>query len=248
MALELHVYPTDAEAFTATAELAAARLRAAAADHAAPSVALSGGRGGRGVMLALAARDDVPWPEVEWFWGDERCVPPDDPQSNVRLARDSLLGPRGIAAARIHAPAFAGGDPAAMAAAYADEVSRLGGTPPVFDLLLLGMGTNAHVASLMPGSAALRSPAVVAAVPVDEVETEPRVARITLTPPVLGAARHALVTVTGDAKARALAAAMAEPVDPERVPAQLVRPSARVTWVVDRAAAAILLRDATPSQ
>ena len=76
MAMTLEVYPTDAEAFEAAAALAATRL--AGKDH--PSVALSGGRGGRAVMLALAGRDDVPWDRIDWFWVDERCVPPDDPE------------------------------------------------------------------------------------------------------------------------------------------------------------------------
>jgi 6-phosphogluconolactonase len=246
--MKLDFYQTDGEAFEAAAALVAERLAALAGDHA-PTVALAGGRSGRGVMVALAARADLPVERIEWLWGDERCVPPDDAQSNVRVACDSLLGPRGVAAARIHPPPTALGDPERVAAAYAETVAALapGASAPVLDLVLLGMGTDGHVASLMPGSRALRATAPVAAVARDEVTREPRVARITLTPPVLRAARHVVVVVTGDAKAEAMAAAFRDPSDPERVPAHLVRPSATVEWVVDRAAAAALIRDARPA-
>jgi 6-phosphogluconolactonase len=246
--VKLDVYSTDAEAFEAAAELVAERLRAAAAAGRA-TVALAGGRGGRGVMVALAARGDVPWERIEWFWGDERCVPPDDPRSNVRLARDSLLEPRGIPADRIHPPPLALGDAGRIADAYAATlVARLApGPAPVFDLVLLGVGADGHVASLMPGSRALHAAAPVAPVEAAEVNAEPRVARVTVTASVLAAARSIIVTATGDAKARAVAAALRDPLDADRVPAQLVRPSERVAWVVDRAAAAELLRDARPA-
>ncbi|HLY37641.1 MAG TPA: 6-phosphogluconolactonase [Candidatus Binatia bacterium] len=244
MAMTLEVYPTDAEAFEAAAALAAARL-ADGSDR--RTVALSGGRGGRAVMLALAARDDVPWDRVDWFWGDERCVPPDDPRSNVRLARESLLAPRAIDPARIHVPALDLGDPERIAADYATTLTRVVGARPVFDVVFLGVGTNTHIASLMPGCAALRATVPVAAVRVEEVSEEPIVARVTITPPVLTAARHVIVAVTGEAKAAPVVAALRPPDDPTRVPAQLVRPSDRISWFVDRAAAAELLRDARPA-
>jgi 6-phosphogluconolactonase len=246
MPMRLEVYPTAGEAFEAAAALAADGLRAASGR---PTIALTGGRGGRGVMVALAARDDVPWERVEWLWGDERCVPPGDPLSNVRLARDSLLVPRAIAAERIHPPPLELGDPGRIAAAYAAVLREqlAPGSSPAFDVVLLGVGTNTHIASLMPGSSALAAEVPVAAVPVSEVSEDPIVARITITPPVLAAARRVIVTVSGDEKAGVVAAALRDPVDPSHVPAQLVRPSERVTWIVDRAAAATLLRDARPA-
>src|SRR5439155_26137438 len=87
MAMTLEVYPSDAEAFEAAAALAAESLRSAGARA---TLALAGGRSGRGLLVALAARGDLPWERVEWFWGDERCVPADDRRSNVRLARETL--------------------------------------------------------------------------------------------------------------------------------------------------------------
>ena len=241
MAMTLEVYASDAEAFEAAAALAAEHLRSAGARA---TVALAGGRSGRGVMVALAARGDLPWERVEWFWGDERCVPADDGRSNLRLARDSLLVPRGVAAGRIHPPPVALGDPARIAAAYA---ATLAAEAPVFDLVLLGLGARGSVASLVPGAAALRASAPVAAVGSEEVAEEPRVARITLTPPVLAAARHVIVTAVGGEKAAAVAAAVADGADPAGVPAALVHPSERVTWIIDRAAASALLREARPA-
>jgi 6-phosphogluconolactonase len=159
----------------------------------------------------------------------------------VRLARDSLFVPRGVAAARIHPPPVALGNPAHIAAAYATAL------PAAFDVVLLGVGSDAHIASLMPGSRALHATAPVAAVDAAEVGTDPRIARITLTPPTLAAARFIVVTVTGEAKAHAVAAALRDPFDPDRHPAQLVRPTDRIAWVIDRPAATELLRDAHPA-
>jgi 6-phosphogluconolactonase len=245
MAMTLEVYPTDAEAFEAAAAQVAERLRGAGPRH---TVALAGGRSGRGVMVALAARSDLPWERVAWFWSDERCVPADDPRSNVRLARDSLLVPRGVAAVRIHPPPVGLGDPARVAAAYGEMLAGELAPGPSFDLVLLGLGPGGAVASLVPGGAALGATTVVAAVAADEIEDEPRVARITLTPPTLAAARDVIVVAVGDEKAGAVAAALADDTDPARIPAALVRPSERVTWIVDRAAAGVLLRAARPAQ
>jgi 6-phosphogluconolactonase len=245
--LQIDVYPTDAEAYEATAALAATRLREVAAGRRA-TVALAGGRSGRGVMVALAARGDLPWDRIEWLWGDERCVAPDDARSNVRLARDSLFVPRGIVAERIHPPPLELDDPARIAEVYAASVvAQLATSGGVFDLVLLGVGGDGHVASLVPGSRALAATTPVAAVGADEVRTEPRVARISLTPPVLHAARSVIVTVTGDGKAAVVAEAMRTG-EARELPARLVQPSERVTWVIDRAAAAELLRGARPAE
>ena len=244
--MDVDVYQTDAEAFGAAAALVAETLRAASAARGRATLALSGGRGGRGVMVALAERSDVPWDRIEWFWADERCVPVDDPRSNVRLARESLLGPRGILAARIHPPPVELVRPEAIADAYARALAALLEAEPVFDAVLLGVGGDGHVASLMPRCRALSASAPVAAVALEEVTAEPHVARITVTPPVLGVARRVVVVATGAEKARPVAAALRGAEDPTRVPAQLVRPSSRVRWVIDRAAAGELLRDARP--
>jgi 6-phosphogluconolactonase len=241
----LEVYQTDAEAYEAAAVLAAERLRDAAARGSA-SIALAGGRGGRGVTVALATRGDLPWERVDWYWSDERCVAAEDKRSLVRQAEEDLLIPRGVAAARIHRPPLELGEPAAIAARYADTLASLLGTPPAFDVLLVDVAPTGQVAALGPGAAALDATAWVTAVPADAVDAPP-VPRVSITPPVLAAARHVIVTVAGDEKAAIVAAALREPPDPRRRPVHLVLPSARVTWIVDRAAAAVLLEGAVPA-
>lgn len=245
-ALRLDVYDTDADAFDAAAEAVASYFRGNAGSGRL-SVALSGGRSGRGVMIALAARTDLPWARIDWYFADDRCVPPDDQHSNVRLAKENLLGPRRVPTAQIFAPPASNGDAAAQAAAYAATLHDKLGASPIFDLVILGMGPDGHIASLPPGCAALQATTTVAAVSADEMQTAPPVARITLTPPVLAAARHVLLVACGKEKAAAVAAALKEPIDPTRRPAQLVPPSARVAWIIDVAAADALIHEAVPA-
>jgi 6-phosphogluconolactonase len=244
--MKLDVYQTDAEAFEAAAARVAAMLGGATAD-ARRAVALPGGRTGRGALVALAARGDLPWGCVDWFWGDERCGGVDDAESNVRLARESLFIPRGVPVGAVHVPPLDLGDARRIAEAYAGTLrERLGGDGgvPVFDLVLLTVGRDGHVAALMPGSAALEAAEAVVAVTAREVTVPPRRDRITVTPPVLRAARSVLVVATGDECAAAVARVLRDPLDVARVPAQLVRPGPTVEWIVDRAAAAELLRTA----
>lgn len=245
--LQLDVYDSDADAFEATAERAVEILRAAGSQSRI-TVALSGGRGGRGVMTALAARNEVPWAKIDWFLADERCVPADHQHSNLRLARENLLAPRRVTKDRVHRVPTDAGDVEAVAAAYAEVVrAAFGGAPPVFDLILLGLGPDGHVASLPPGCAALSATGPVAAVHAAELSSDPKVDRVTLTPAVLTAARHVLLTACGKEKSGAVAAALREPIDVTARPAQLVQPMGRVAWLIDLAAAEDLLHDATPA-
>lgn len=208
-------------------------------------VALSGGKTPRETYRLLAQpphRDALDWPLVEVFWGDERCVPPDHPESNYRMALEALLFDLPIPKRNIHRMRGEA-DPAAAAREY-QETLRVafqvsGREVPRFDLVLLGMGLDGHVASLFPGSPALQEPArLVVATYVQKV----RGWRLTLTPRVLTAARHVLFLVTGAEKAAIVRDVLEGPADPERLPAQTVKPTTdgQVDWLLDREAAKLL--------
>jgi len=198
------------------------------------AVALSGGSTPRALHRILAAeplRSQVPWDRVEVFWGDERCVPPDHPDSNYRMARETLLDAVPIPPARVHRMAGEDPDHTAAAAAYEAELARVlggtpGGAPPVFDLIFLGMGPDGHTASLFPGTAALaeRTRWVVA-------NHVPKFAggmadRITFTYPLLNRAAQVVFLVAGADKAATLREVLEGPADPERLPSQAVRAAA----------------------
>lgn len=201
-------------------------------------LALSGGTTPRSVYLRLAQEreDFARW---QFCFGDERCVPPEHPDSNYGMVREALLARAAIPPGNVHRiPAER--EPAAAAAAYREELRRaVPEQPPRFDLLLLGMGADGHTASLFPGSAALeeRERSVV-----ENWVPGLQAWRITLTLPVLNAARAALFLVSGAAKAEALRAVL----QPDRalppLPAARVAPQGgSVLWLADRAAATLLV-------
>jgi 6-phosphogluconolactonase len=201
------------------------------------AVALAGGSTPR-AAYALLASDEfaarVDWLRVHVFWGDERCVPPDHPDSNYRMARAALLDHVPIPTDNIHR--IQGElNPDQAASIYQGELQAVLGTGERFDLILLGMGVDGHTASLFPGITALeeRERAVVA-VYVENMQSW----RVTLTLPIINAARHALFLVSGDAKAEVLAQINAG----ERLPTSLVQPShGQLTWLVDQNAASNLI-------
>jgi 6-phosphogluconolactonase len=212
-------------------------------------VALAGGSTPRrlyGLLATCPFADRVNWPLTHVFWGDERAVPPDDPESNYRLVRETLFARVPIPEANVHR--IRGEDvPPEAAAAYEQELRTTLATPQGspqtaagrrFDLVLLGMGTNGHTASLFPGLAAVReSTRWVVAEHVAEVSMW----RITLTPPVLDAAAHVVFLVSGAEKAAMLRRVLEGPREPDALPAQAIAPAAgTLTWLVDAAAAARL--------
>jgi 6-phosphogluconolactonase len=203
---------------------------------------LAGGSTPEQLYRLLAGPDyalKVDWSRVSFFFGDERCVPPDDPQSNYRMAQASLLGPLGVSPERIHRmPGELG--PERAAERYQAELERClapaAGAVPAVDLVLLGMGADGHTASLFPGTR-----------PLDEarrwvVGSHPDglVARVTLTLPLINAARRVLFLVAGADKARAAREVLAGTA-PVPLPAGRVRPLAGdAEWLLDAAAAALL--------
>jgi 6-phosphogluconolactonase len=212
-------------------------------------VALSGGSTPRRMyeILSEAPRwAQIDWRRVEFFWGDERAVPPDHPDSNYGVAATVLLRKLDMPADRIHRIKAELPDVDEAAALYQEELARVfatpvEGLPPIFDLILLGMGADGHTASLFPYSQALteRRRWVVG-------NTVPKVGkqRITLTFPILNRAAEVRLLVTGDDKAGVLKEALVGPREPERLPVQAVVPEGgRLVWLIDRAAAAELPTD-----
>jgi 6-phosphogluconolactonase len=210
------------------------------------TVALSGGSTPRSVYALLAddvsLRTAVPWNKAHFFWGDERHVPPDHPESNYRMAYEALLGKVPVPAANVHRIKTEYPDAQQAADEYEQEVReffRLEAGPfPRFDLLLLGMGPDGHTASLFPGTAALqeRERLVVA----NWVEKF-RSYRITLTLPVINNAAHILFLVSGEEKAEMLRAVLRDEAQSQRFPTQLVRPThGTLLWLVDQQAARLL--------
>jgi 6-phosphogluconolactonase len=198
------------------------------------AVALAGGSTPEATYEVLA-RDhagDVDWPSVHVFFGDERTVPPEHEDSNYRMARESLLDlvPVGsVHRMRGELP------PDEAAASYEEELKEFfGGTPPVLDLVMLGIGEDGHTASLFPETPALEvTDRLVVANPVPKLDTT----RLTLTAPVLSAARAVNFLVAGEGKAEALREILEGDADLRRYPAKLIRPPGGPTWFVDRAAA-----------
>jgi len=208
------------------------------------AVALSGGSTPRGLYGLLAAspfQERVPWSKIHFFWGDERHVPPDHPDSNYRMAHEAMLSKVPVLAQNIHRiPAEK--EAKRAAADYEEalrEFFRLGGGQwPRFDLILLGMGPDGHTASLFPHTDALQEQARLVAAPWIEKLSG---FRITLTPPVLNRAACVIFIATGAEKAEVLRQVIQGSYQPELYPAQLVRPaSGRLLWLVDRESARLL--------
>ena len=210
------------------------------------TIALSGGSTPRGLHALLATeptfRDRLPWQHLHFFWGDERHVPPDHPQSNYRMADETLLSVVPVPAENIHR--VCGEEPEAALAAekYEQELQAFfkleAGQPPRFDCILLGMGPDGHTASLFPGTEALyETKRLVVANWVEKFQTF----RITLTVPVLNHADLVVLLVSGAEKAEALKAVLQGDYRPDRFPAQLIRPGPeKLLWIVDKAAASLL--------
>jgi len=182
-------------------------------------------------------RDRIAWEKVHIFFGDERCVPPDDRRSNYRMVYEAWLGRSPIPAENVHR-IHGEDDPALEALRYAEEIARLcrSAAFPAFDLILLGLGDNGHTASLFPGTAALREKErLVVAQYVEVTATW----RVTFTAPLINAARHVAFLVEGVGKAQMLWNVIEGPYQPDAWPSQLIQPvSGELHWLVDAAAAA----------
>jgi 6-phosphogluconolactonase len=203
--------------------------------------ALSGGATPKSLYTLLASdefRASIPWAKIHFFWGDERCVPPDHPDSNYGMALESLLSKVAVPKENIHR-IEAELPPEAAAEKYAREIReffRLSGSAlPRFDLILLGLGDDGHTASLFSGSAALdETRRFVVATYVEKLKTY----RITLTLPVLNHAANICFLATGESKAGAVRDVLQRSKD---FPARRIAPvDGRLVWFLDESAASLL--------
>lgn len=193
------------------------------------SIALSGGHTPRPIYEHLADRYvDVPWELLDVYFGDERRVPPDDPASNYRLAYEALLSRVPIDPAHVHRMPGERDDATSAAREYESVL------PAPLDIVLLGMGDDGHTASLFPGAPELRERERRV---LPSTSPEPPAGRLTITPPVIAAARHLAVIVAGSRKAPVVARALEGEVDPYTLPVQF---ALRGSWILDGAAASLL--------
>ncbi|AVH98047.1 6-phosphogluconolactonase [Streptomyces cinereoruber] len=240
------------------AQAAAARLITrivdAQAARGSASVVLTGGRNGNGLLAALGsapARDAVDWSRLDLWWGDERYLPDGDPERNVTQAREALLDRVPLDPARVHAMPASDGpygdDVEAAAAAYAEELAAAAGPGdggvPAFDVLMLGVGPDTHVASLFPELPAVheteRTVVGVRGAP------KPPPVRISLTLPAIRAAREVWLLAAGEDKAKAAAIALSGAGELQ-APAAGARGRSRTLWLLDSAAASELPRSLYP--
>ena len=234
----------DGEALARAAAALLAATAAGSTGHA--FIALSGGSTPKrmGQLLAESPyRESIPWRDIEFFWGDERFVPEDSPESNSGEARRTFLDKVDIEPSRINP--FPTNVPDANLAAemYATQLktvfNEVDGTPR-FDLVFLGMGDDGHTLSLFPGTAAIRETERFA---VSNYVPKLDSTRLTLSAPLVNAAHVVAFLVGGAGKAETLARVLDGPVDVETLPSQIIRPTdGQLLWLIDEAAAARLAR------
>jgi 6-phosphogluconolactonase len=238
MSVQWFTHPDPGAAADACARHISALLEQALASQERATLAVSGGSTPKLLFQKLVA-SGFRWHRVHLFWVDERCVPPNDPESNYRLADEHLIAPARIPPAQVHR---IHGEirPETAAQKYVEEICNFfgleEGEQPHFDVVQCGMGPDAHTASLFPGEQAVDDrERIAAAVYVEKMGKW----RVTLLPGALLAARNTVFLVSGADKAAAVGNVFHQDFDPKRYPAQLIsRQARRVTWFLDHAAAA----------
>jgi len=266
---QIRTLTTPQELFEAAAEEVVRATNQAVEQRGRFTIALSGGSTPKSLfnLLATNAKSALPWDRMFFFWGDERHVPPTDPDSNYRMANETMLSKIPVGAENIFRIPAENPDAAAAAESYEQTLRKffapdLGekkpdenkpdekkldekkpgekkpGEFPRFDLILLGMGPDGHTASLFPGTEALQEKSrLVVANWVEKLKTS----RLTLTLPVLNAARNVAFLVSGIDKAPALHEVLESDAPGEQYPSKLVRPTdGKLLWLIDRAAASQL--------
>lgn len=245
----LEVFASPGELAVAAAERFVTAAAAAIASTETFTVALSGGSTPHALFSLLASpayAERVEWARVHLFWGDERCVPPDDEQSNYRMTRETLIDRVPLRSENVHR-ILGEESPPAAAERYERELRSAFATPTGdarlapgsrFDLVLLGLGTNGHTASLFPHMRAVREQTQW--VMAENIETL-QMWRVTLTPPVINAAAEVMFLVSGREKAAVLRRVLYGARETDLLPAQVIAPvDGRLSWMIDAAAASEL--------
>lgn len=238
------VFANPEDVARAAAELFTSSIASAASARGVARVAISGGTTPKAMFSLLASgpfAGKVPWDKLDLYWVDERCVPPENAESNYRMTQEALLSKVPLPAERIHR--MEGElEPEVAAARYEAAIRNgfklEGAQTPTFDLVLLGMGDDGHTASLFPHTEALNDMThIVVANHVPQKDTW----RITLTWPVINQGREVAFLIEGDKKAQVLHEVFEGPYQPETYPSQMIRPaSGKLTLLLDGAAAAKL--------
>ena len=246
--MEIHIYKSTTDLITAIADFVVRTAQDSIASRGEFNVVLSGGKSPEFLYEKLASpeyKKQVDWNKVNFFFGDERYVPVNDPQNNAKVARELLFAPLNIPASRIFAVDTSLPPDNAAEDYTAQIASHFGRKESVFDLILLGLGDNAHTASLFPYTNVLNNQSVSAqSVFLKQQNTY----RITMTAPLINQARNIAFLVYGKAKAEAVHHVLESEYDPEQYPAQLIKPEhGNLQWYLDEDAAS-LLKDATRSR
>ena len=234
---ELHISGNIESLFTAMAEFFLKTSEEAIRERGRFVVALSGGNSPKGLYAMLASgkfRERITWNSIFFFFSDERFVPADDPQSNFRMIKETLFDPAGIPEHQVF-PANTAIDPSASARAYEDAIRKQLGNGCTFDLILLGLGDDAHTASLFPHADILdEKQSLIKAFYAKEMNQY----RITFTAPLINRASVIAFMSYGRSKANAVYHSLRGPLDPQKYPAQLIRSNlAKVHWFLDTEAA-----------
>lgn len=236
--MNLRIYENVRELSEAAARVFVEKARRSIDESGRFAVALAGGTTPKATYEILAREyggpKDLDWSKVHVFFGDERTVPPDHEDSNYRMAQEALLSRVPVGSVHRMRGEL---DPREAATLYEEELEEFFGGPPVLDLVLLGMGEDGHTASLFP-----RTPALdvhdrwVVENPVEKLDT----VRLTLTVPIINAARTVVFLVAGEGKAETLKEILEGDADPHEYPTNLIQPAGELVWMVDAVAASSL--------
>lgn len=230
----VEVLPSQADLISRSLTLVQEKIHEAIAQREICTIALSGGSTPKALYEAIA-KQNLPWEKIHVFWGDERYVSPDHPDSNQKMARQAWLDRVNIPSSNIHPMPTAAGNPKTDALQHQTELEEFFalsvGEIPIFDIVLLGMGDDGHTASLFPHTEALKVSDRL--ITVGNKDGQPR---LTFTAPLINHARCVIFIVSGANKQAALTQVFAPEADSFTYPARLIQPQGQLWWLLDESA------------